>query len=124
MLRALVAFALLLAGLTVGTVANADVSHELAHSSTTLTAGLHHHHRPDGSVLDPDGESPTHSENHADADVVGHSHGATSGIDIADRVPERLDILPTTGSTALQAGSIAALATLGWSPDKPPPKSA
>lgn len=123
MIRALIASALLLFGLTAAATARADISHAVAHSSVAVAAGEHHHHDSDGRVLDAHEEDPTSSKSHGD-DVLGHSHGSTASMDLAHRAPDRAVIWPTDRSEPHEFGGTSALPTLAWSPHKRPPRAA
>ena len=123
MIRAFFAIAVLLFGLTAVATANADISHAVAHSSVAIAAGEHHHHASDGQVFDLHDEDGPSSGSHDD-DAVGHSHGPTGGMDLADRAPDRAVIWQTTQSGVHEPGGTAPLPTLALSPHERPPRSA
>jgi hypothetical protein len=117
--------ALLFAAVAISAPAAARERHELNHASSPVASGEHHHHDEDGSVT-------SHS---SDSDAAPQSDDTTAGnFGHSHMVNMAFDALPF-GSTGLAATMIVpaevpagantpVLRTLGWSPQKRPPRTA
>lgn len=121
MIRAFVAFALLMFGLAAGATERADFPHMAAHTAFPVDAGQFHHHAMEGQVLDVHDQDG--SDQKSGKEEVGHSHPPTQ---LADPVflPETDLVLAPKRADVRQEWVLRSLLTLSWSPDRRPPKLA
>lgn len=117
--------ALLFAALVVSAPAAARGAHGLSHAGKPVASSEHHHHGNDGSVAthDADTEKAPESDEGMKGQI-GHSHMSGTAF----------DAIPTTGTELWAAfdlrasrpatANTPAFGTLGWSPQKRPPRAA
>lgn len=98
--------------------------HSISHVAAPVAAGEHHHHGEDGHVTFH-GE---HRDVAPDSDEAlggksGHSHMASTAFDMA---PQGSSVVPRAQlkpMPKLPPADTPALETLGWSPQKRPPRT-
>lgn len=117
--------ALLFTAVAVSAPAMARGMHGLIHAGTPVAKGEHHHHDADGGVT-------THGANHqsipesddSPAGQFGHSHMASSAFDVLPELNREVPASMVTRAESPPAANTPALGTLGWSPQKRPPRTA
>ena len=124
MLRVFSLLLMLLGAAILGAPSAAGSAHDLAHAKSPVAAGQHHHHGPDGAVIDIASDHDESDESRSDGGILGHSHPASGPVDVAQSessaavVSERIErISPTAKHTEIPPPR-------SWSPDKPPPRAA
>jgi hypothetical protein len=116
---------LLFAAVAVGAPAAARGLHGLSHLGAPVANGQHHHHDEGGGVAEHqvDHESAPQSED-APTGKFGHSHLASFAFDVVPQIGGDLSPSVTMTAETPTAANTPALGTLGWSPQKRPPRTA
>jgi hypothetical protein len=118
-------FALLFAAVAISAPAVARGMHGLSHAAKPVANGEHHHHDADGGVAThgADHESTPTSDD-SPAGKFGHSHMASSAFDVLSQPTREMPASTLVGAESPHAANTPALGTLGWSPQKRPPRTA
>lgn len=118
-------FTLLSAAVATSAPAAARGLHGLSHLSAPVATGQYHHHDEGGGVLEHQADLDS-APQPADSPVgkIGHSHMAGSAFDVVPQIGG--DLPPSVIITAPPpaAANAPILRTLGWSPQKRPPRTA
>lgn len=96
----------------------------MSHVAASVAAGEHHHHGEDGEVT-PHGE---HRDVALDSDEPmgaesGHSHMASAALDMVSQTSSVVPGVQLDPKAKPPFPNTPALGTLGWSPQKRPPRA-
>lgn len=116
--------ALLFAAVAVSAPAAARGMHGLSHAAKPVANGEHHHHDADGGAAThgTDHESTPESDG-SPTSKFGHSHMASSAFDVLSQPIRELPASMVARAESPPAANTPALGTLGWSPQKRPPRT-
>lgn len=117
--------ALALAGLAISLPATARGVHGLTHAGAPVANSQHHHHDSEGgsSTHGSDADLAPQSEGNS-AGKFGHSHMASTAFDVAPQAGSHFPGSLILAGPAPAMANTPALGTLGWSPQKRPPRTA
>ena len=118
-------FFVLFAAVAISAPAAARETHEFSHAGAPVTTGEHHHHEDDGDVTTHavDRDIVPQPDDNA-AGTLGHSHMASTAFDGVPQAAHQLrgSLMPAGHAPA--PANTPVLGTLGWSPQKRPPRTA
>jgi hypothetical protein len=89
-----------------------------------VASGEHHHHDDDGSMQIHDSEGDASESEQTAAGTIGHSHLASTAVDAVAQFSSNIRALVLEPGPTPAAANTPALETLGWSPQKRPPRTA
>ena len=117
--------AMLFAAVVISAPAAARNFHGLSHAAAPVASGQHHHHDEDGGVTThgADHDAQPQPDNSAGG-KFGHSHLASFAFDVLPHVGGSLLPSVTLRPETPPAANTPALGTLGWTPQKRPPRTA
>lgn len=99
--------------------------HTTSHAVSPVANGEHHHHDEDGGVATHDADRDAASESEeAPKGSFGHSHMANTAFDLVAQVGSDLPEGAVEPAPTPAAANTPALGTLGWTPQKRPPRTA
>lgn len=117
--------ALLLTAAVISAPAAARGMHGFSHAAAPVASGEHHHHGADGEVTTHGGEDQNAPKSDGSPiGQIGHSHLAGTACDALPQPSRDLLAACAAGRDTPLSADTPALGTLGWSPQKRPPRTA
>lgn len=117
--------ALLLTAAVISAPAAARGMHGFSHAAAPVASGEHHHHDADGEVTTHGAEYQTAPKSDdSPMGQIGHSHMAATAFDALPQPGRDLLTACAAGRDTPLPADTPALGTLGWSPQKRPPRTA
>lgn len=116
--------ALLLAAAVFSAPVAANSMHGLSHAGTIIADGERHHHDYDGGVSTHGSEPESPQPDSSPVGKFSHTHASSAAFDILSESDDGLTSFATVACSVTPAANTPALGTLGWAPQKRPPRTA
>ena len=116
--------ALLLAVAVFSAPVAANGMHGLSHGGSIVADGEHHHHGDDGSVSTHGSEPESPQPDSSPIGKYSHAHASSAAFDILSESDDGVTTFATVACSVTPAANTPALGTLGWAPQKRPPRTA